>query len=73
MTYAEDIVRAEREFSAYNFELADPAALLRIRGCEKECRVLWERPGAVELAAYDQCMKASHCSISWMTAAGSRD
>ena len=61
MTYADVHLQAEREFSAYNFELADTAVLFRhFEDAEKECRVLLERPAPLTLPAYDQCMKASH-------------
>jgi len=61
MTYADVYLQAEREFSAYNFELADTAVLFRhFEDAEKECRVLLERPAPLTLPAYDQCMKASH-------------
>ena len=61
MTYADVYLQAEREFSAYNFELADTAVLFRhFEDAEKECRVLLERPAPLTLPAYDQCMRASH-------------
>jgi len=61
MTYADVYLQAEREFSAYNFEVADAAVLFRhFEDAEKECRVLLERPAPLTLPAYDQCMKASH-------------
>jgi glycyl-tRNA synthetase alpha chain len=51
--------RAEREFSAYNFEYADTAAVHRhFEDAEKECQALLGRQLA--LPAYDQCLKASH-------------
>jgi glycyl-tRNA synthetase alpha chain len=61
MTYADVYLQAEREFSAYNFEIADTAILFRhFQDAEKECRVLLDRPTPLPLPAYDQCMKASH-------------
>src|ERR1700687_5773702 len=61
MTYADVYLQAEREFSAYNFEVADTAMLCRhFEDAEKECRVLLDRPKPLTLPAYDQCMKASH-------------
>ena len=61
MTYADVYLQAEREFSAYNFEIADTAILFRhFQDAEKECRVLLDRPKPLALPAYDQCMKASH-------------
>ncbi len=60
--YRDIFLRAEREYSAYNFEAADTAALLRhFQDAEDECGRLLARPeGALALPAYDQCMKASH-------------
>jgi glycyl-tRNA synthetase alpha chain len=59
VTYGQVFRRAEREFSAYNFELADTAVLIRhFADAEDECRALIDR--RVALPAYDQCMKASH-------------
>ena len=61
MTYADVYLQAEREFSAYNFEIADTAILFRhFQDAEKECRGLLDRPQPLALPAYDQCMKASH-------------
>ena len=49
----------EREFSAYNFEFADPSRLVaHFTDAETECRALVER--GLALPAYDQCLKASH-------------
>jgi glycyl-tRNA synthetase alpha chain len=59
MTYGDVFKRSEREFSAYNFEYADTALLLRhFADAEAECRALVERE--LPLPAYDQCIKASH-------------
>jgi glycyl-tRNA synthetase alpha chain len=61
MTYADVYLQAEREFSAYNFEIADTVVLFRhFDDAEKECRILLQRPQPLTLPAYDQCMKASH-------------
>jgi glycyl-tRNA synthetase alpha chain len=61
MTYADVYLQAEREFSAYNFEVADTVVLFRhFDDAEKECRILLQRPQPLTLPAYDQCMKASH-------------
>jgi glycyl-tRNA synthetase alpha chain len=61
MTYRDVYLQAEREFSTFNFEVADTSALQRhFRDAEKECRMLFERPKPLPLPAYDQCMKASH-------------
>ena len=57
--YGDVFRRAEREFSAYNFEHADSTRLFQhFADAEAECEALI----AVRLAlpAYDQCMKASH-------------
>jgi glycyl-tRNA synthetase alpha chain len=57
--YGDVFKRAEREYSAYNFEFADTEILLRHFGdAEKECRALLEQ--GIPLPAYDQCIKASH-------------
>jgi glycyl-tRNA synthetase alpha chain len=57
--YGDVFKRAEREFSAYNFEHADPELLFRhFADAEKECAALLERK--LPLPAYDQCIKASH-------------
>jgi glycyl-tRNA synthetase alpha chain len=52
-------LRAEREYSAYNFEAADTAMLARhFVDAEAECASLIAR--VLPLPAYDQCIKASH-------------
>ncbi len=57
--YGDVFLQAEREHSAYNFELADIAALLRhFVDAENECRAVLDR--GLPLPAYDQCLKASH-------------
>jgi len=59
VTYGQVFQRAEREFSAFNFERADTAALLRhFADHERECMALLE--AKLPLPAYDQCIKASH-------------
>jgi glycyl-tRNA synthetase alpha chain len=59
MTYGDVFKRGEREFSAYNFEIADTAALTRhFADAERECAAVLER--GLALPAYDQCLKASH-------------
>ena len=59
ITYGDVFKRAEREFSAYNFEYADTEQLFRhFEDAERECRALLARNLA--LPAYDQCIKASH-------------
>ena len=59
VSYGDVFLRAEREFSAHNFEHAGTEMLLRhFADAEVECRSL---VGAgLALPAYDQCMKASH-------------
>jgi glycyl-tRNA synthetase alpha chain len=57
--YGDVFLRAEREYSAYNFEHADTALLFQhFRDAETECAALVDR--ALALPAYDQCIKASH-------------
>jgi len=59
VSYGDVFKRAEREFSAYNFEFADTEILFRhFQDAEKECKALLER--RLPLPAYDQCIKASH-------------
>lgn len=57
--YGDVFLRAEQEFSAYNFEHASTEILFRhFADAEAECQALIERNLA--LPAYDQCIKASH-------------
>jgi glycyl-tRNA synthetase alpha chain len=59
VTYGDVFLRAEREYSAHNFEHADVPALFRhFEDAERECAALLER--RLALPAYDQCIKASH-------------
>jgi glycyl-tRNA synthetase alpha chain len=59
VTYGDVFLRAEQEYSAYNFECADTAMLARhFADAEAECAALLARNLA--LPAYDQCIKASH-------------
>ena len=59
MTYGDVFLRAEKEYSAYNFEHADTAALLQhFQDAEKECAATLDV--GLALPAYDQCIKASH-------------
>lgn len=66
ITYGQVFRRAEREFSTYNFELAETDRLLRhFDDAETECRLLLDGKGyanrpPLALPAYDQCLKASH-------------
>ncbi|MDE2165901.1 MAG: glycine--tRNA ligase subunit alpha [Alphaproteobacteria bacterium] len=58
--YGDVFKRAEREYSAFNFEFADIALLFRhFADAEKECGALLDKK--LPLPAYDQCIKASHC------------
>ncbi|MHA1568372.1 MAG: glycine--tRNA ligase subunit alpha, partial [Alphaproteobacteria bacterium] len=58
-TYGDVFLRAEREFSAYNFEHANADALFRqFEMAEEMCGTLLQHQLA--LPAYDQCIKASH-------------
>ncbi len=59
VTYGDVFQRNEREYSAYNFEHADTALLLRhFEDAEAECAALLDRE--LPLPAYDQCLKAGH-------------
>jgi glycyl-tRNA synthetase alpha chain len=59
VTYGDVFLRAEREYSAYNFEHADTPLLTRhFADAEEECQALLRR--RLALPAYDQCIKASH-------------
>ena len=59
VTYGDVFLRAEREYSAFNFEHADTALLTRhFADAEGECAALLEQ--RLALPAYDQCIKASH-------------
>ncbi|MGZ0245541.1 MAG: glycine--tRNA ligase subunit alpha [Alphaproteobacteria bacterium] len=59
VTYGEVFLRAEKEFSAYNFEHADTDLLFQqFAFAEQECHALLAKNLA--LPAYDQCIKASH-------------
>src|SRR5579863_6574343 len=67
ISYGDVFRRAEREFSAYNFERADTEKLFRhFADAEVECAALLDAGGgggnrpALALPAYDQCLKASH-------------
>ena len=57
--YGDVFLQAEKEFSTYNFELANTENLFKIFDMtEKEAKILTEKK--VSLPAYDQCLKASH-------------
>jgi len=57
--YGDVFLRAEQEFSAFNFEHANTEALFRhFSDAESECQSLIA--ANLALPAYDQCIKASH-------------
>jgi glycyl-tRNA synthetase alpha chain len=59
VTYGDVFLRAEREYSAYNFEHAHTPRLTRhFADAEEECQSLLRH--RLALPAYDQCIKASH-------------
>ena len=59
LSYGDVFLRAERDYSRHNFELADPAMLQRhFDDAERECLAL--AAAGVAQPAYDQCLKASH-------------
>jgi glycyl-tRNA synthetase alpha chain len=59
LSYGDVFLRAEREFSAHNFEHADTERLKRhFDDAEAECQALLAH--GLVLPAYDQCIKASH-------------
>jgi len=59
VTYGDVYRRAEREFSAFNFEHANSERLFaHFADAEAECRELVAT--GLALPAYDQCIKASH-------------
>ena len=59
VSYGDVFLRAEREFSAYNFQFADTDVLMdQFSEAERECAALIKENLA--LPAYDQCIKASH-------------
>src|SRR5215475_10135828 len=61
MTYGDVYLRAEREFSAFNFEATEPEILFRqFQDAERTCGALLGRAPQLALPAYDQCLKASH-------------
>jgi glycyl-tRNA synthetase alpha chain len=59
ITYGDVFRRAEREFSAFNFEVANTDLLTRhFADAERECRAVLGH--GLALPAFDQCLKASH-------------
>ncbi len=60
VTYGDVFLQNEKEFSAYNFELANTTRLFQhFKDAEDECNAILEQ-GNFPLPAYDQCIKASH-------------
>ncbi|MBO6559726.1 MAG: glycine--tRNA ligase subunit alpha [Nisaea sp.] len=60
-TYADIYKQAEREFSTWNFEIADTETLFQhFKDAEAECQRILSDDRPLPLPAYDQCMKASH-------------
>tara|TARA_R110002072_G_scaffold43598_4_gene122351 strand:+ start:1220 stop:2134 length:915 start_codon:yes stop_codon:yes gene_type:complete len=65
VTYGDVFLQNEKEFSAYNFEIADTDRLFQhFKDAEAECALILARGEAdgkyYPLPAYDQCIKASH-------------
>ena len=61
ITYGDVFGRAEREFSAYNFEHADTDAVAQhFKDAEVQCGALLALDPPLSLPAYEQCIKASH-------------
>jgi glycyl-tRNA synthetase alpha chain len=70
LTYGDVFRQTEREYSRWNFDVADTGALLRhFEDAERECRAILDQPAAdpktgreivMVHPAYDQCIKASH-------------
>jgi len=59
ISYGDVFRQQEKEFSAYNFEFADPEKLRRqFSDAENECSNLIDNN--LPLPAYDQCIKCSH-------------
>lgn len=58
-TYGDVFLEAERQFSAYNFEHANTAMLVRHFG-DAEAESAAVLKANLPLPAYDQCLKASH-------------
>ncbi len=70
VTYGEVFQQTEREYSRWNFDVADTATLFRhFEDAEKECQRILQAPEidpkkgreiVMAHPAYDQCIKASH-------------
>ncbi len=59
VSYGDVFLRAEKEYSAHNFEFANTDMLIRhFADAEAECAALVSH--RLALPAYDQCIKASH-------------
>jgi glycyl-tRNA synthetase alpha chain len=59
VTYGEVFLQSEKEWSAFNFEVADTDLLFRhFADAEAHCNKVLDR--GLPLPAYDQCLKASH-------------
>jgi glycyl-tRNA synthetase alpha chain len=59
VSYGDVFLRAERDYSRHNFEVANTDMLARhFVDAEAECRSLLE--AGLAQPAYDQCIKASH-------------
>jgi glycyl-tRNA synthetase alpha chain len=64
-TYGDVYLAAERQFSAFNFEIATTDILFQhFKDAEAECQAILkfgeDKGRPMPLPAYDQCMKASH-------------
>ena len=61
ISYGDVFLQAEREHSAYNFELADTTILARhFHDAEVQCQALLAQAKPYPLPAYEHCLKASH-------------
>ena len=70
LSYADVFRQAEREYSRFNFDVADTDRLLRhFEDAERECAAILDQPAdhaatgrriVMAQPAYDQCIKASH-------------
>ena len=70
LTYGDVFRQTEREYSRWNFDVADTGVLLRhFEDAERECRAILDQPATdpkterdivMVHPAYDQCIKASH-------------
>jgi glycyl-tRNA synthetase alpha chain len=70
LTYGDVFRQTEREYSRWNFDVADTETLLKhFEDAERECQAILDQPATdpktgreIVMAhpAYDQCIKASH-------------